>query len=137
MNLLHYNIKIDLKSTNLSMRKLNYLLLIFFCLNVEVGANVNESVVYQKFCYEQPTGNELQINFENKHYGASFIIPLIEKQKSLPTFVKNSARLYALPMAINTIWNELEISNRVLFIKVKIEEIVRIGSQGDLFNEKT
>ena len=31
---------------------------------------------------------------------------------------------------------ELEISNRVIFIKVKIEEIVRIGSQGDLFSEK-
>ena len=31
---------------------------------------------------------------------------------------------------------ELEISNRVTFIKIKIEEIVRIGSQGDLFSER-
>ncbi len=31
---------------------------------------------------------------------------------------------------------ELEMSNKVIFIKIKIEEIVRIGSQGDLFNEK-
>lgn len=30
---------------------------------------------------------------------------------------------------------ELEISSKVIFIIVKIEEIVRIGSQGDLFNE--
>lgn len=32
---------------------------------------------------------------------------------------------------------ELEIPNKVIFIKVKIHEIVRIGSQGDLFSEKT
>ncbi len=31
---------------------------------------------------------------------------------------------------------ELEISNRVIFLKIKIEDIVRIGSQGDLFSEK-
>ncbi len=31
---------------------------------------------------------------------------------------------------------ELEITSKVIFIKIKIEEIVRIGSQGDLFSEK-
>ena len=31
---------------------------------------------------------------------------------------------------------ELEISSRVIFIKIKVEETVRIGSQGDLFSEK-
>ncbi len=30
---------------------------------------------------------------------------------------------------------ELEMSKKMIFIKIKIEEIVRIGSQGDLFRE--
>jgi len=32
---------------------------------------------------------------------------------------------------------ELEITHKVIFIKIKVEEIVRIGSQGDLFDEKS
>ncbi len=31
---------------------------------------------------------------------------------------------------------ELEMTTKVLFIRIKIEEVVRIGSQGELFKEK-
>ncbi len=79
-------------------------------------------------------------------YRLSGAVELIEKGPAFEKFLKEFEKKLIQISADRVIEGmktgkrhkhfELEIPNRVIFIKIKIEEIVRIGSQGDLFSEK-